>query len=387
MSSTDTSADDEEVFYLLGDERAIGDGVVFARLEVVVTCASAFGIVNVDIVVSCRNGIVEDGAVFQFHFAQHMLADYHTGLTHADFQCGGEKIGVFHSAVGERFEKIDHLDHLLTGNQLCLCHIEGVGRIEFDHTGGVEVKDIGVIGREGEDILSGIFDFSARLSFLIFDIDIGAFFLVEFFHIHTAHTEAEGHRLTQVVAFTTKHSFTACQRGEGSVTCRIDKVVTFKCESSCYGREGCSRDTVALAGHTTEIGVEEKFNARLDTHTVEYNFHCLFVEMVVTRFGCDHGTTVKCFHLSKNFLENSTGELTDLVTDFRRIRHKRHNEHCCCRTTEGIGLFAKKNFQSATGCGNGSCYTGKSSAGNDEIVFFHSPPLYCKSVFLYFIIR
>ena len=91
MGGRDTAARNQQIFRALRDQGTEGYRIPASLREIIVGCAAPLRIVDVDIVVARRDGILKNSAGHKVLLRQHIFALYHAAFAHADFRAGIEQ--------------------------------------------------------------------------------------------------------------------------------------------------------------------------------------------------------------------------------------------------------------------------------------------------------
>ena len=111
MAARNTPPGGDQVPDVLRHKAPVGDRVVRALFKVVMARAGALRVVDVDVVVAGRDGIVKAHAVLEVGNRQRVKAVDHAALAHADFRGGGEQHAVFKARTVFLQEGVE-LEHL-----------------------------------------------------------------------------------------------------------------------------------------------------------------------------------------------------------------------------------------------------------------------------------
>ena len=320
---------------------------------------------DIDIVVTSGNAVLKLGIGQHLLLIEGMLAHDHTALAHADLNTRGHKVGIL-EGLEILAKEVDHFKHLLAGNDLCLGNVLGVGGIQLDHAGGVEVKHIFGNTVEDKHVLSGIGDLALCLEFAVKLVDLCLHGLIAL-GVNVGKAEAQGHRLAKSVALAPHLIGEACQVRKVGVTRGIDEHVCLNIVGTRHVGNGDSVDLIAVSLCAHNGGLIQKLNACLNHHTVKEKLQELLVEvsLIALAEGTHFGKLLN--DLGKNTLaEHNFSRM--LIVRPRPISHKGIHEIIDGGAAKTVILFNKTNLLTLTGGGNGRTHAGEASTDNYNVI-------------------
>ena len=308
--------------------------------------SAAFGIMNIYIIVSERDRILEFCAVFKVVSGKHVFSYYHAAFSYADLVCGHEKFCFFKTGniILHKQKQFEHLfAHLYFG----FGEIQRIGRVQLYHARGIEVYTAVNKGSEHKHVFARIFNFALSLEFIVQRVYILNLRRKSFdsLPVNAAHTETQRHGLAEsVVASESERA--GRKICKACITCRVNKDLCRKLKLSRTSAKHGGGYFITVFFYLGKIRVKQQLHAIFDCKSVKDYFHIFFIIIPKQIRICFYTLALlhelTCF--GTYFCENSFAEPCELTVDNRAVLHKRHNKRQIHCASERSALFDKYRF-------------------------------------------
>ncbi len=358
----DTSACHQQVLCILGDQGAVRNGVILSLGEEVVGGTGAFGVVDIDVVVTCGDTILELDAILQFLGGEDMLTVDHTAFAHTGLGSRGNDLAVF-KAGNVVPQEVVKLYHLLSGDHIRLGDLPAIGGVLLDDTGSVELYHAGNGSAEDHDLGHGVLDIALGVLSLPEGDDV-VLFLAEHLVIHVTDLEAQGHGLAKLIPGSAQTEGEICQEGYVGISGTIDEVGSLQLHQAGFIGHGDRGNAVTLALDGGGNGVKEKLHAGFHHHAVEDDLQPLGVEGIVV-----HGTCFAeiVFDLGKDAA--GQGDHFPCFGISGLVRHEGVDTHGAGGAAQSVDSLHQKSLGTVSCGGKSRAATGKTAAKDDHVVF------------------
>ena len=347
------------------------DGTVWNRVIIVIRNPTVVGsracrIVDIDLVGTARDPVVEFPCLHDVVRGDLILPDHAAALTYAQLRCGYDECAVFHTGDVVLHEMV-HLVDLFTGFHLGGTVVEGVHGIFTDDPGGIQVHDVFDRHFEDQHVLTRIADLPG---FPLCLIERLHFLPIETIPIHIGKAEIECHRLTKSVLLSTKLVRQSRKRKEITVSGAVDVVLCADLDIPADRRCCDCVNLAILVGHIVQLGVEQYANACLCDHPIERKLHKFLHVPACLRIVA----AAELVYPSLQHLEQS-GICSGMRTLFDPA-HKWMNQSACCHTAEKAVFFDEDHAQSFPCRRYRAHHARQTTARNAEVIRFRN----CRAV-------
>ncbi len=277
MRGRNAASGHQQVSGVLRLQAAIRNRIPCTLLEVVMAGSAAVRAVNVDVVVSGGNGILELCAVLQLLLSKHMLAHDHAAFTGADFTRRIQKLAVL-EAGNVIMQEVVHFEHLLARDHLGAGNVQRIRGVVLHHASGIEVQHAVHKRVENQHVFARIGNFPFILKLFVHILH-QLTVLPILLQINIANAEAQRHRLAQAV-LAPQLERTAGHRRQVCIPGAIDKIARLKGQKTRLGSHLHSLQSLSILFNAAQHGMEKHVHTLSGNQTIHRQLQILLMNIL-----------------------------------------------------------------------------------------------------------